>query len=139
MLKAIGSSEEVSIRRFCCDVCDRTVLPSLNFESLQMDAVGAKRRHAVRTVDDDAKKNLRSALIRMCDAYLATHPEYIELGCEVVCPDCAIDVICDQARFDTEADMDIVTLQDIQAILFETLITVLPKVPPAKKRRITKS
>ena len=111
MLQALRVSESHPSSLPCCDACNNTPYPqTLNF--MTTTSARRKRRTATKNINDSVKVELKAALMREVDAYIEDHCSYQMLGREFVCPECAIDKLCSEARFfRCIEDLDVVQLR----------------------------
>ena len=129
MLKALGSTEQVSSDHPCCDVCSRDSIPDrLHFEAFPTDAPVRKRtRRAIRKVDKDLEEKLRENLKAARQAYIQEHPSFQMLGPNFVCADSAIDKICQNAKFISSVeDLNFVTVRpEIKSKFLRVILSTL--------------
>ena len=136
MLQALGVSEHHPSSLPCCDACDNTLCPQiLNF--VTTTSTQHKRRTATKDINDTLRVELKAALMREVDAYITDHPSYRMMGREFVCPECAIDKLCSEARFfRCIEDLDVVQLRpEIRLRFFSVMCSVLANAPTYKKKR----
>ena len=76
--------------------------------------------------------------MREVDTYMDEHRGYRMVGREFVCPECAIDKLCSEARFfHCIEDLDVLQLRpELRLRFFNVMYSVLATAPSHKIKRI---
>ena len=141
ILKAVGdemNSNDATSKDYCCDVCtEDKVDPQLDV--LKPGKTTAKRRKAVRVIDEEAQGELRHRLIEARSTVIAENPTLRMLGYSLVCPEVTINELCNQAKFINKED-DLSVLFGIKTVFrkkfYEIIMDVVSSLPQTKRRRL---
>lgn len=129
MLTALGSTERVTQTEPCCDVCSSSSVPvELHFEAHATTTSVRRnsRRTAVRKVSKDDVARLKENLKLERQAFIQEHSSFSILGTNFVCPDSAIEKICDDVKFISSiGDLNNITiLPEMKSRLLEVVLNM---------------
>lgn len=120
----------------CCDVCTPRAI--MSHDRLNVLEIGkAKKRVAVRVVNEELSQSLREQLMAERDKYLEENPCFRSIGANFVCPDVTIDELCSQAEYiQTCSDITLFGVRsDLKDRFFNVISSVLTQMVCRKRHR----
>ena len=120
----------------CCDICTPLAVESRLDILKPGQAVGRKRRRAVRDIDDSLKEILMKRLSEERDCTLREMPSFRIFGEDFILPDTTILELCCQSCYITaESDICLYGIRpDVKERLFNVIIDVVSSAPPPRKK-----
>ena len=94
-----GSAESLQHNNVCCDVCMWSQCPHTRLDILQTKKQKPQKQSVAHDMTPSHVKELKTKLSEEREKIFLEHPSYRMIGIDFVCPDIALDKVCEQSKY----------------------------------------